>query len=505
MTIISRLRWRTRAILAITLAVLFSLASTGLAFASVPIVQISANDPYTNTTSQHQTEVEPDTFAFGSTIVSTFQVGRFTDGGSSNVGWATNASGGASGSWTNGFLPGTTVFATPPGPYNRVSDPAVAFDAAHNTWMISTLGLTVSGTSVLGAAVLVSLSINGGTTWSNPVVVHAASGSENLDKNWIVCDDTSNPSTSGHCYVEWDDNGAGNLIHMSTSINGGTSWGAQQNTANNATGLGGQPVVQANGTVIVPINNANETAVLAFTSTNGGTSWGSTVTVAGIAHHTEDGSLRSGALITAEIDGAGTVYVVWSDSRFERGGRANDLVMSTSTNGTSWTAVTRIPADPVGSGVDHFIPGIAVDRSTSGTTAHLVVAFYYYPVSKCSSSTCQLDVGYVSSTTGGSSWSSTTNITGPMTLSWLPNTTQSRMVGDYISADFAGGTVAFPAFAVASAPTGGTDCSTAGVTCHEAIFSVVSGLASLARGANSSLGDRVLSSSSVSSAPLTSR
>jgi hypothetical protein len=505
LTIISRLRWRTRSILAITLAVLFSLASTSLAFASVPIVQISANDPYTNTTSQHQTEVEPDTFAFGSTIVSAFQVGRFTDGGSSNVGWATNASGGASGSWTNGFLPGTTVFATPAGPYDRVSDPAVAFDAAHNTWMISTLGLTVSGSTVLGAAVLVSLSTNGGTTWSNPVVVHAASGSQNLDKNWIVCDDTSTSSFFGHCYVEWDDNGAGNLIHMSTSTNGGTSWGAQQNTANNATGLGGQPVVQANGTVIVPINNANETAVLAFTSTNGGTSWGSTVTVASISHHAEAGSLRSGALITAEIDGAGIVYVVWSDNRFERAGRANDLVMSTSTNGTSWTAVARIPADPVGSGVDHFIPGIAVDRSTSGTTAHLVVAFYYYPVSKCSSSTCKLDVGYVSSTNSGSSWSSTTNITGPMTLSWLPNTTQGRMVGDYISADFAGGTVAFPAFAVASAPTGGTDCSTAGVTCHEATFSVVSGLASLARGANSSRGDRVLSSSSASSAPLTSR
>jgi hypothetical protein len=502
LTIISRLRWRARAILAITLAVLFSLASAGLAFASVPIVQISANDPYTNTTSQHQTQVEPDTFAFGSTIVSAFQVGRFTDGGASNAGWATNASGGASGSWTNGFLPGTTVFATPAGPYNRVSDAAVAFDAAHNTWMISTLGLTVSGSTVLGAAVLVSLSTNGGTTWSNPVVVHAASGSQNLDKNWIVCDDTSTSSFYGHCYVEWDDNGAGNVIHMSTSTNGGTSWGAQQNTANNATGLGGQPVVQANGTVIVPINNANETAVLAFTSTNGGSSWGSTVTVASISHHTEAGSLRSGALITAEIDGAGKVYVVWSDSRFERRGRANDLVMSTSTNGTSWTAVARIPADAVGSGVDHFIPGIAVDRSTSG---HLVVAFYYYPVSSCSSSTCQLDVGYVSSTNGGSSWSANTNITGPMTLSWLPNTTQGRMVGDYISADFAGGSIAFPAFAVASAPTGGTDCSTAGVTCHEATFSVVSGVASLARGANSSLGDRVLSSSSASSAPLTSR
>src|SRR2546428_11195283 len=35
-----------------------------------------STDPYTNPTSQHQTEVEPDTFAFGNTVVSAFQVGR---------------------------------------------------------------------------------------------------------------------------------------------------------------------------------------------------------------------------------------------------------------------------------------------------------------------------------------------------------------------------------------------------------------------------------------------
>ena len=45
------------------------------ALANVPIVQ-SSTDPYTNSTSTHQTEVEPDTFAYGDTIVSAFQVGR---------------------------------------------------------------------------------------------------------------------------------------------------------------------------------------------------------------------------------------------------------------------------------------------------------------------------------------------------------------------------------------------------------------------------------------------
>src|SRR6202162_6169235 len=100
-------RWRTRAILAVTLALVLTLPSSIFAFAAVPIVQISS-DPYTNSTSQHQTMVEPDTFSFGSTIVSAIQSGRFTNGGASNIGWATSTNGG--GSWTNGFLPGTTVF-----------------------------------------------------------------------------------------------------------------------------------------------------------------------------------------------------------------------------------------------------------------------------------------------------------------------------------------------------------------------------------------------------------
>jgi hypothetical protein len=166
---------------------------------------------------------------------------------------------------------------------------------------------------------------------------------------------------------------------MSTSTDGGNTWGSQKNTGNNATGIGGQPLLQPNGTVIVPIDNANETAALAFNSTNGGSSWSSTVTVATIQSHTEAGSLRSGPLPSAEIDGAGKVFVVWEDCRFESRCRANDIVMSTSTNGATWSAVTRIPSDPVGSGVDHFIPGLAVDKSTSGSTAHLVLDFYYYP------------------------------------------------------------------------------------------------------------------------------
>jgi hypothetical protein len=66
---------------------------------------------------------------------------------------------------------------------------------------------------------------------------------------------------------------------------------------------------------------------------------------------------------------------------------------------------------------------------------------------------------------------------GSMTLSWLPDTTQGRAVGDYISTSFNLGGAAFYAFAVASAPTsGGSDCHTAIPSCNEAIFTNRGGL-----------------------------
>src|SRR2546421_2322217 len=123
---------------------------------------------------------------------------------------------------------------------------------------------------------------------------------------------------------------------MSTSTDGGQTCSPPQTTANAASVIGGQPLVQPNGTVIVPIDNAFETSVLAFRSTNGGASWSSTVTVASITNRTNPGNIRSGPLPSAEIDGSGKVYVVWEDCRFESGCSTNDIVMSTSTDGIAW-------------------------------------------------------------------------------------------------------------------------------------------------------------------------
>src|SRR5207245_1048996 len=120
--------------------------------------------------------------------------------------------------------------------------------------------------------------------------------------------------------------------------------------------------------------------VNACSSADGGLSWGKTTRIADVIAHRPAGGLRNGlGLPSAEIDGAGKVYVTWPDCRFEPGCTANDLVFSTSSNGTNWSPVTRIPVDSIGSGVDHFIPGLAVDRSSSCWSADLVRAFYLCP------------------------------------------------------------------------------------------------------------------------------
>src|SRR5205807_9780656 len=132
---------------------------------------------------------------------------------------------------------------------------------------------------------------------------------------------------------------------------------------------------------------------------------------------------------------------VWADCRFESGCSANDIVMSTSVDGQTWTAVKRIPLDPVGSGVDHFIPGISVQPQPNGPI-HLALGYDFYPVSNCTFSTCRLNVGF-SSSVGGVNWSPGQRLAGPMQLAWLANTNQGRMVGDYMSTSFSGSS-AFP-------------------------------------------------------------
>ena len=131
---IRNVRW-----LAVALGAVLVLVLTGTAAAdpAVPVRQISS-DPYTNQDTQHRTQVEPDTFTYGGTVIAAFQSGRaFEGGGASNIGVSRSTNDGQT--WTAGHLPSLTVNSTPAGSAVRATDPSVAYDSAHNVWMIASM------------------------------------------------------------------------------------------------------------------------------------------------------------------------------------------------------------------------------------------------------------------------------------------------------------------------------------------------------------------------------
>ena len=132
----------------------------------------------------------------------------------------------------------TAPISRPTGPWSRASDPSVAYDPKHHTWMISSLVFNTF--APFNNGVVTSLSTDGGLSWSKPVIV-VQSTKLGFDKNWITCDTTASSRFYGHCYTEWDtfvNKKFFNLISMSTSTNGGLTWGVAKHPANSANGIG---------------------------------------------------------------------------------------------------------------------------------------------------------------------------------------------------------------------------------------------------------------------------
>jgi len=407
---------------------------------SVSGTQQISTDPFTNPSSQHMTEVEPHIFANGATIVATFQQGRFFGGGGSDIGFSTSIDNGAT--WHPGSLPGLTEFAG--GVHQAVSDPAVAYNAAFGLWLIETLPLGGS------PSIAVSRSSDG-LSWDNPITVWTGDDSSFFDKPWIACDNTPSSPSFGNCYIEWDDVFQGGVILMSTSTDGGSSWAAPV-AAPDTAGLGGQPLVQPSGRVVVPYRSFDGN-IQSFVSDDGGLSWSASVTIAGLSGHQVAGDLRAVALPSAAIDGNGKIYVAWSDCRFHPSCDANDIVISTSSDGLTWSDVTAVPIDPSTSTADYFTPGLGADRNTVAPNVGLALVYYYYPQADCSPTTCQLTGGFITSQNGGSRWSAPIDVTRRMSNDWLADTSQGRMAADYLGAYYTDDGVPHPVFAGAVPPT----------------------------------------------------
>lgn len=419
-----------------------SLTAASTSLPAVP--QISA-DPFTSSAKgQHSSEVEPAAAGYGRTVVAAFQVGKFSNGpGSAAIGWATSTDGGAT--WTHGVLPALTAASTPAGPYARAADPSVAFDAASGTWLIASVAVVPAGTGYTEGAIAVSRSVDG-RTWGNPVVAVTAG---QPDKSWVTCDNSTTSPHSGRCYLAWSADAAGYSIEVASSDDAGATWGSP---------VGGpevgyydvQPVVQPDGTVVVVATDTTDGSIQASRSTDGGASWSSPVPVAAVTAHQPAGGLRENVKPSATV-ADGRVYVAWTDCRFRPGCPGNDIVLSSSSDGVTWTPPTAVPLGDATATGDHFFPGLAADPA-GAPTDRLGLVYYSYPVAACGTTgtpPCQLDVSAVDSADGGLSWNTPVRLNAtPMSLSWLPSAYRGRMVGDYFGPAYANGNLV-PVIAIA--------------------------------------------------------
>jgi hypothetical protein len=393
-------------------------------------------DLFTNPDSQHESEVEPDSLTVGATTVALFQVGRNRSGGAASVGFSTSKDGGRT--WREGILPGLTAVSKPAGPSARASDPVLAYDAAHGVWLANALALAP------GVTRLTIHRSGNGLTWSGPVDATIAQSDDLVyDKNWLACDNGPTSPFRGRCYLAYTLIGRADELAVQRSDDGGRTWSPAVTQQLPVTGV--IPVVQANGKLVLTFWSGR-TGMVSVTSTDGGVTLDAPVVISQLTPR-DARPFRAPPLIAAELERSGSVLTAWQDCRFRTGCAANDVVISRSADGKTWSAPVRVT-----SGRNVVMPTIGVEPGTGR------LAIAYYVIQRNG-----IDAELITSA-NGTRWSAPQRLNARrMPLEWMPQTTLGRMLADYIGVSWVRARP-LVVLALASPPRGGK--------LHQAIYAV---------------------------------
>lgn len=410
-------------------------AATCLALSTEPLVQISGDSPFGSLencgnfpgvlegTNFVNSEVEPwiDVNPVNpNNIVAIWQQDRWSDGGSRGTVAGVSLDGGLN--WTLVPIPGVTDCTD--GPWERASDPWVSFSPDGTLHQMTLAFQTDAPANRPGGfgpnAMLVSKSIDGGLTWSNPIALIEDADPRVLnDKNSLTAD----PTDSDFVYAVWDrlqisgaeavspENvspgrglflgiglGFRGPIYLARSTDGGDSWEPARKIydpgANNQT-IGNQIVVQPDGTVIdffteiLNFKNNDQNGpgfnfnLALFRSTDKGATWEPRPRPIRAQRIFSNGAVTPDQLIPVRdasilfdvaVDPTdGRLYAVWQDIRFN--GLEQVAFATSSDGGLTWSEPIRVNqtpqalANPLRS--QAFLPSVAV--SADGT----VVVTYY--------------------------------------------------------------------------------------------------------------------------------
>ncbi len=280
-------------------------------------------------------------------------------------------------------------------PYERASDPWVSFGPDGTAYTVSISFDENSARNDVAAAT----STDGGETWGNLTEIAAETDTYFHDKETVTAD----PNIAGTAYVVWDrvldccDYPGPSFFSKTTDY--GATWSAPQQitAASNSHGDIGNLIVvnPLDGTLydfFYRFYDSKLGKYLVMSSTDGGDNWSKPALITrdhGVTDsdpHPGGSSIRTGvnAIPQAAIDPAtGRMYVVWEDAR-HTGGTVNQVLISTSTNGTRWSKPRRVSTK---SGQPAFTPSVAVNALGQ-------VAVTYYDFRAYDSSNAALPTGY---------------------------------------------------------------------------------------------------------------
>ena len=182
-------------------------------------------------------------------------------------------------------------------------------------------------------------------------------------------------------------------------------------------------MVTAQGTVHVVYTELFKGLLRITTSTDGGTTWGKARLVANIVTAGVPGQRTAEDLPSAAVDQSnGAIHVVWQDARSDGG---DVLATRSRDGGVSWTAPILVNDDPVGG--TQFTPAVA---ARSGTV-HVV--WYDSRDGRAVDNVNLWSVRFATSASGGRTFGTNVNLTPtPFDIRLAVDNERGKFLGDYI-------------------------------------------------------------------------
>ncbi|HSN18572.1 MAG TPA: sialidase family protein [Gammaproteobacteria bacterium] len=422
-------------------------AAGTISLPAAALVRVSQSSPYPvgcggGSGVYEDAEVEPYMAinpANPSNIIGSWQQDRFPDGGAHGLVVGSSTDGGKH--WNEHILPFSVCGggnSTNGGDYSRASDPWVTF--AQDGSVAYVISISFSGNTLQAGsngAVLVSRSLDGGASWSNPVALITDGASAFNDKESITADPVD-PKT---VYAVWDrltttDHGAAMFARSSDR---GQTWTPATAIYDPGVGnqtLGNEIVGMPDGTILdlfeeidgTSSNNATST-VRIISSSDQGTTWSSPVTVAdnlavGASDPNTGTPIRSGSGLPQMAAGPGKqLAVVWEDGRFSNGNHDGIAYSASTDDGQHWSAPVQINSAHA---APAFTPSVAI--LGDGTVGVSYFDFRKNTAGNGGNGTLATDYWFTSST-DGVHWSEQ-HITGSFDMQLAPNA-EGLFVGDY--------------------------------------------------------------------------